>query len=279
MGTKYLISSICLVLVSSCVSADPVPQTADATNDCLQKDSISCLQLQTYRSLRSFFSQDTIDIFGGLSLVKNAEPKGRSLESKDNEAEIAETNDVEKRENILEDFAVNKVMNFFQERSLRWNLSPLVTEVSETARSVAESIPSDVRSKISDFIEEGRGKKKKLMKALGPLLIALKMKLAAFAAIAYVVIALIAKKALLASLLSLLISGFIAIKKLLSHHSSHHEVVEHHPHGWSGSGYSSGGWDSYGGGGGGGGHDIHGSYSNNVAHTLAYGGQKASRRR
>lgn len=157
------------------------------------------------------------------------------------------------------------------------------------------------------FLSEGRGKKKKLLKALGPLLIGLKMKLAAFAAIAYIVIALIAKKALLASLLSLLISGFIAIKKLLSQQHSHHEVVskdedifstsvkvpkpindetvfgpqvEHHPHGWSGSGYSSGGWDSYGGGGGhGGGGDIHGSYSNNVAHTLAYSGQKASRRR
>lgn len=75
------------------------------------------------------------------------------------------------------------------------------------------------------FFLTGRGKKKKLMKAIGPLLIGLKMKLAAFAALAYIVIALIAKKALLASLLSLLISGFIAIKKLLSHHSSHHEVV------------------------------------------------------
>lgn len=262
--------------MSSCVLADPIPQPQEPVDNCLQKDSISCLQLQTYRSLRSFFSQDNIELFGGLSLVKNAEPKGRSLDKKDNDADITETNDVEKRENLLEDFAVSQVMNFFQERSLRWNLSPLVNEVSETARSVADSIPSDMKNKISDFIEEGRGKKKKLLKALGPLLIGLKMKLAAFAALAYIVIALIAKKALLASLLSLLISGFIAIKKLLSHHHPHHEVVEHHPHGFSGAGYSSGGWDSYGGGGG---HDIHGSYSNNVAHTLAYNGQKASRRR
>ncbi|KAK7591299.1 hypothetical protein V9T40_002912 [Parthenolecanium corni] len=273
MGTKLV--CFCLVLVtSSCILADPIPQKGPA-DDCLQKDSISCLQLQTYRSLKSFFAQDNIELFGGISLVKNAEPKGRSLEPKE-EADITETNDVEKRENILEDFAVQKVMNFFQERSLRWNLAPVVNEVAETARSVADSIPADMKTKISNFIEEGRGKKKKLMKHIGPLLIGLKMKLAAFAALAYIVIALIAKKALLASLLSLLISGFIAIKKLLSHHSPHHEVVEHHPHGWSGSGYSSGGWDSYGGGGGGG-HDIHGSYSNNVAHTLAYGGQKASR--
>lgn len=113
------------------------------------------MQLQTYRSLRSLFSQDNIELFGGLSLVKNGEPKGRSLENKDTDAEIAETNDVEKRENVLEDFAVHKVMNFFQERSLRWNLSPFVSEVSETARSVVDSIPSDMKTKISDFIEEG----------------------------------------------------------------------------------------------------------------------------
>lgn len=69
--------------------------------------------------------------------------------------------------------------------------------------------------------------KKKYMKQIMPYLIALKVKLSAFAVIAYVVIALIAKKALLASLISLLVSGFIFVKKLLSqqHHAPHHEVV------------------------------------------------------
>jgi hypothetical protein len=64
------------------------------------------------------------------------------------------------------------------------------------------------------------------MKALLPFLIGLKMKLSAFMVIAYFVIALIAKKALLASLISLAIAGFIAIKKLLSQqHQPHHEVI------------------------------------------------------
>lgn len=122
------------------------------------------------------------------------------------------------------------------------------------------------------------------MKALLPLLIGLKVKLAAFGALAYVVIALIAKKALLASLISLAISGFIAIRKLLSqqHHApAHHETivhpVEYSSHGGGGGGYSSGGWDSYSGGGHG--ADSHGSYSNNVAHNIAYSGQKPVRRR
>lgn len=147
-------------------------------------------------------------------------------------------------------------------------------------------------------VPAGRGKKKKLMKALLPLLIGLKLKLAAFAGLAYIVIALIAKKALLASLVSLAISGFIGIRKLLSqqHHAPvHHEVVQAHPveysshgGGWSGGGGGAsaggygggggaggGGWESYGGGHG----DAHGSYSNNVAHSIAYSAQKPVRRR
>lgn len=73
--------------------------------------------------------------------------------------------------------------------------------------------------------------KKKYMKQIMPYLIALKVKLSAFAVIAYIVIALIAKKALLASIISLLVSGFIFIKKLLSqhHHTPHHEVVSTAP--------------------------------------------------
>lgn len=72
-------------------------------------------------------------------------------------------------------------------------------------------------------------KSKKYLKQLMPFLIALKVKLSLFAALAYVVIALIAKKALLASLISLAVSGFIGVKKLLAnqHHSPHHEVVSH----------------------------------------------------
>lgn len=151
MGTKLV--CFCLLVTSSCVLADPIPAPA-ATDDCLQKDSISCLQLQTYRSLKSFFAQDNIELFGGLALVKNGVPKGRSLEPKA-EADLQETNDVERRENLLEDFAIQNVMNFFQERSLRWNLAPVVNEVAETARSVADSIPADMKTKISNFIEEG----------------------------------------------------------------------------------------------------------------------------
>lgn len=48
-----------------------------------------------------------------------------------------------------------------------------------------------------------------------PLLIAIKLKMATFAAITYMAIAVIAKKAVLAGAISLLVSGFIAVKNLL----------------------------------------------------------------
>lgn len=117
------------------------------------------------------------------------------------------------------------------------------------------------------------------------------MKLAGLAVLAYFVIALIAKKALLASLVSLALSGFVAIRKLLSqqqHHQPAHHEVQVHPVEYSSHGGGGGGWGGSGGGGYGGGGgwdsysshgDSHGSYSNNVAHSVAYGGQKTVRRR
>ena len=112
-----------------------------------------------------------------------------------------------------------------------------------------------------------------MIKALLPVLLAAKMKIVALLGLAYVVIALIAKKAILASLVSLAISGFIAIKKLMSQQShGHHEVKEVHAEysghgGWSGGG---GGWD---------GGDAYAAHSSPVAHSIAYSGQKPISRR
>lgn len=93
------------------------------------------------------------------------------------------------------------------------------------------------------------------------------MKMAALLVLAYLVIALIAKKAILASLVSLAISGFIGLKKLLASKHEHHEEAHH------------GGWEaapSYGGGGGWAGEEYggYGSHSQPVAQHLAYSAQK-----
>lgn len=83
------------------------------------------------------------------------------------------------------------------------------------------------------------------MKGILPLLIAAKVKLGILGALSYFVIGFLAKKAIAASLISLIISAFVALKTLWSGKSHHHDVTAYNS-GWSnGGGWSgpvSGGW-------------------------------------
>lgn len=153
-----------IVALSACVClalADPIPAPAvkpePAADGCANgHDSIACAQMQLFRSVRSFFDQDKMELVGGLSLIRT-EKKARSLaaETADDVNNVETARDTDERETALEDFTMHKVMRFFQERTLHWNLSPVVTEVSETARSVVAQIPPQIKSKISNYIEEG----------------------------------------------------------------------------------------------------------------------------
>lgn len=139
--------------------ADPLPETTSSLEDCFKKDSISCVQIQLFRNARSFFNQERVDIFGGLSLVKNPTPEdsaktGRALDDSE-ENQIVAAQGADQREDLLESYALSKIGSFFQERSLSWNLSPLVTEVAASARSLANSIPPSVKDNISELISEG----------------------------------------------------------------------------------------------------------------------------
>lgn len=153
MITRFLI--ICFLATIG--SADPIKD--QGLDECLKKDSISCVQIQVFRNIRSFFNQGSVDLFGGLSLVKNPVPEDESArkvsEDVSSESQILSAGDVEKREDILESFTLAKASNFFQERSLTWNLSPVVNEVADTARGLVNNIPDEVKNQISDFITEG----------------------------------------------------------------------------------------------------------------------------
>lgn len=124
---------------------------------------------------------------------------------------------------------------------------------------------------IEQFRNSGRGKKK-LLKTILPLLLAAKVKIGALATLAYFGIALLAKKAILASIISIAISAFIGLKALWAQkHGLHHDTTGYSA-GWSsgaGAGWAapvaSSGWSS----GGSGWDDAHGAYS---AQTQAYSG-------
>ncbi len=249
------------------------------------------LWFQVYRKAKSFFDQPTISIFGGLSLAKS-ERAGKSLEEPTIEIESANT--VETRENALESYVMNRAKNFFQERSLSWDFA-------NTARTLANANPDDIKESVRSLVVEERGKKKKLLKKLLPLLGLLKIKLAVFGVFALFAIGIIAKKALLLAIISIAISGASVIQGLFSKlrglggglggfgggssggHSGGHEEIIAYTNGGSGGG---GGWSSGGGGSGGGwssgGYDSygeHGSHSSPVAQSIAYSGHHKVARR
>lgn len=83
------------------------------------------------------------------------------------------------------------------------------------------------------------------MKGILPLLIAAKVKLGILGALSYFVIGFLAKNAIVASIISLLISAFVAMKSFWSGKTYHHDVTAYN-NAWSGgwSGPVSSGWSS-----------------------------------
>lgn len=193
------------IVLALCVIG--VATAQEGFKDCLQQDSISCVQLAIYRKAREFFESPKIELVGGLSFIK---PVGRDARSSNVDGTFVEqAADVEQRENALENFVTEGAKTFFQERSL--NL-----DMASAARSVAGAIPEEVKSSVRSLVSEARGKKKKLLKSLLPILGLVKLKFAALAIVALFGIALIAKKALVISIIALILSKFLLIKKLLS---------------------------------------------------------------
>ncbi|KOC70945.1 hypothetical protein WH47_04931 [Habropoda laboriosa] len=208
--------------------------------DCLQNDSISCVQKSLYRKAKEFFDKDSYELFSGVSLVKNADNQGRSSRTGKDllyDQEIDTANNVADRQSALESFVSDEAGEFLTGRSLRINFAPAFEKIGDSARALSDSAPEEVRQAVNEIVE-GRGKKK-ILKSILPLLIAAKVKIGALATLAYFGIGLLAKKAIFASLISLAISAFIGLKALWSKNS--HDVTPYN--GWSG-GSSSGGWSA-----------------------------------
>lgn len=259
---------------------DDIPAPDTTIEECFNKNSISCIQIQIYRSFKSFVDQDRVDLIGVLSLVREGDgknqAKARAIEDIAAEQEILGAQDYETRESAIETFVYQKLMAFFQERSIRWNLDPVFQEMM-TSRGIAESLPTNLRQTITNLVTEARGKKK-MLKNLIPILIGVKLMAFIFLALASLGISLIAKKAILVSLISFAISTFVAVRKLLSQRARHphNEVYEtyvsHHGGGWDGvagpGGYIGSGY----------GQAAYASHASPAAHTLAYGAQTAARK-
>lgn len=191
---------------------------------------------------------------------------------------------------------MDSAKNFFTERSLNFNFA-------NTARSISNAIPDDIKADVSELIAEGRTlKKKKALKKLLPLIKGIGAKVGLLAVGALVGLTFLVKKALIVSVLAFglalvvgIANGAGAASGLLgrlggglgglgglfggknsgSSSGSGSGWSSGNNAGWS-SGNSNAGWSSGGSNAGwsssGSGWDTHGAYSSPVAQAVAYSG-------
>ncbi|XP_063369154.1 uncharacterized protein LOC134657509 [Cydia amplana] len=262
---------VVLWLASACVAL-PAQDTGhsendlDGFNDCLRKDSTSCLKYKFFSFVDKMIGQkDSFVLSDGVTVVRATDAPQetgapRSLDP------------------------LSRLKRYLDTHSIRVEVkgSDVVDTVSGVGRALEETVSSFTED--NEVSDEGRGKKKKAQKILGPLMMALAMKLMALMPLAIGAIALIAGKALLIGKLALVLSAIIGLKKLLSqqkhvtyevvahpHHSSSH--TSSHDFGGS-SGYGGDSSAGYGGSGASSGHSSGGWGRSIDAQSLAYSGQK-----
>ncbi|KAF7407996.1 hypothetical protein HZH66_002533 [Vespula vulgaris] len=218
-------------------------------NDCLKKESISCIKYKVFAYVDKMLAdKEDIMLSEGITVVKtsNAEEGApRSIESTD-----------------LDTLLFDRLGRFLRTHSVKVDLkgSDILGVLESAGRNLED---------YSDNAVEGRGKKKKAQKILGPILMAMAFKAAALLPLALGAIALIAGKALLVGKIALVISAIIGLKKLLSSQQKHvtYEVVAHPHHSSSHVvSHDDGGHGGYGGGGGAG---DYGGYSGGSGHGWA----------
>ncbi|XP_055850373.1 uncharacterized protein LOC129914948 [Episyrphus balteatus] len=275
---KFFIVSVCVLLLSNGIYAEIDNNSVDTPNasgfeKCLDADSISCLQMTLFRRAKSIFDNPQIEVFGGVSLIKdNQGRQGKSLDDNSLAVEVAPS--VEARTTEMSTYFINSMKNFFAERSLSFNFA-------NTARSIARAIPSDIKDDIKELISEARtGKKKRLLKKFLPIILGIGAKVALLGVASMFGVLLMAKKALVISVLALGVALLAGIGSKVG----------------SAAGAASGLLGGLGGlfsrGGGGllgsssnlvpstsSGWDSNGAYSSPVAQSVAYQGYKQARRR
>jgi hypothetical protein len=143
--------------VINSINAFPAP--AITLDECLKKDSISCLQVQIYRSIKSFLDQDRIDLIGGFSSVREEDCKNeaKAMKTEDiiSEEQILGAHDFESRESAIESFVYQKISVFFQEHSIRWSVPPVLGKMTAVGAR-AENLPVDLRQTINHIVTEGK---------------------------------------------------------------------------------------------------------------------------
>lgn len=282
---KKIVSVLCLVAIAT-ASVLPADETRGHArnaiagesdimdsiyNDCLRKDSVSCVKYKLFNFVDKVLSaRDQFALTEGVTVVKTEgveQTTGapRSVSSDES----------------FESLALSRISNFLNGHTIKVELkgAEIVNAVSSTGRALEDVSESLFGNDDPNTPEESRGKKKKAAKILGPILALVALKAAALLPLLLGAIALIAGKALLIGKIALVLSAIIGLKKLLSQEKHVTYEVVAHPHHSSSHSVSH---DSYGSGGYSGGSDAssyassgHGGWGRSIdAQDLAYKSQK-----
>ncbi|XP_031847319.1 DUF1676 domain-containing protein Osi9 [Nomia melanderi] len=175
-----------------------------------EADLSVCLKLKALSFVDRAARSADIDVVDGFKIVQTEEAKNsradnaRSL----NDIESSLPTEIEAREAAINDALLDRTAKFL------------------STHTVELSIPEEV----SRSFDEARGKKKKIVKSLLPILLLLKLKAAALIPIALGALALLALKALAIGKIALIISAIIGLQKLFANKHQSYEVVAHPVH-------------------------------------------------
>ncbi|XP_063229009.1 uncharacterized protein LOC134534465 [Bacillus rossius redtenbacheri] len=227
-----------LLLLSLVVVAADDPLAALA--DCGRADGPwGCLKARAIDLLDRAERPDVLRLADGLALVRR-EKEGSSS-----------TSSTTPRESPLPAVDVRAAGDDELDRALASRLSRFLG-----GHAVQLSLPQLDQLQLQRSLEEGRGKMKKMM---GQMMMMMGMKMMMFGVLGIAGLFLLAGKALIVSKIALLLSGILALKKLVSQHQEQHH--EHHemPHG--------GGWGR---------RSFRGPEAAAAAQRLAYSAQRPS---
>ncbi|CAB3222928.1 unnamed protein product [Arctia plantaginis] len=185
-----------------------------ALKDCLDSDTSLCLKEKAMKFTDKLASSSNLEIIDGVSLKNSGNT--RSARSYEPLPEEPKAREMKVEERILEN-----VVDFLDGHVLQLRMP----KAFEDDNSVEE---------------EGRGKKKKKLKKLLPILALIKLKLAALVPLFLGIIAFAVFKAYILGKIAFIAAAFGAIKKLLESKKSSgwSEPVHEEHHGWE----SGGGW-------------------------------------
>ncbi|XP_049861247.1 uncharacterized protein LOC126355094 [Schistocerca gregaria] len=194
--------------------------------DCTERgDLVSCLGVKTAAALGRAARMSDIKLADGVSFVRTgaAEDRdgGRALASEADMQNAIDSQEPASRSDRLVDLLMEAAGRFLRTHSLQFKLP--------------DEIPGQIQRALQD---EGRGKKKKLLKALLPILLGVGAKMLLLVPLGLLVVGVLAFKALIVSKIALVLGAVLAVQKFLRGGSGGSGG------GWAGAGASGGGWSS-----------------------------------